>query len=48
MGGLFDTEKKEQRIKELEQVTKEENFWQDINKSRKINQELAWDHKPHE
>ena len=41
MGGLFDTEKKEQRIKELEQVTKEENFWQDINRSTKINQELA-------
>ncbi len=41
MGGLFDTEKKEKRIIELEQLTKEENFWQDRNKSTQINQELS-------
>ncbi len=41
MGGLFDTEKKEKRIKELEQLTKEENFWKDRNKSTQINQELS-------
>lgn len=40
MGGHFDIPKKELKIKELEILTSEESFWQDINKANKITQEL--------
>ena len=40
-GGHFDLEEKEKRIKELENITKEENFWQNIEAANQINQELA-------
>lgn len=40
MGGHFDIPKKESKIKELEIITSEESFWQDINKANKITQEL--------
>ena len=41
MGGLFDLDNKENRIKELEKIINEENFWQDTNKANEINQEYS-------
>ena len=40
-GGHFDLEKKETRIKELEAITKQEDFWQDIDTAAKVNQEYV-------
>ena len=41
MGGLFDVVNKEKRIKELEIEMQQEDFWNDIDKSNKINKELS-------
>lgn len=40
-GGHFDLEKKEARIKELEIITKQEDFWQNIDVATKVNQEYV-------
>lgn len=40
LGGHFDLPNKEKRIKELETLIQEENFWSDVNNASKINQEL--------
>ncbi len=41
MGGHFDLETKQRRIKELEEETKKETFWQDVEKANQVNQELV-------
>ena len=41
MGGLFDIDAKENRINELENVMKEPGFWNDIEKSNRINKEFT-------
>ncbi len=41
MGGHFDLKNKKKRLEELENVTKEPNFWEDINKANKTNQEYV-------
>ena len=40
MGGLFEIDTKEMRIKEIETIMNEPDFWDDIDKANKINQEL--------
>lgn len=41
LGGHFDIETKMTRIKEIENLMNEPNFWDDIDKANKINQELT-------
>ena len=39
MGGLFEVEKKEKRLKEIEDIMNSPDFWDNIEKSNKINKE---------
>ena len=39
-GGLFDLETKEEELKILEEETQKEDFWQNIDKANKVNQEI--------
>ena len=39
-GGLFDFDKKEEKIKKLEEITKESNFWDDVSLANKKITEL--------
>lgn len=39
-GGYFDKEAKEKRIQELEELTKKENFWQNMRKSKEVIDEM--------
>ncbi len=39
MGGHFDIHSKEAKLKELEEITKKENFWQDFSYANNINKE---------
>ena len=41
MGGHFDLENKKNKITELEEITKKEDFWQDIDNANKTNKELS-------
>ncbi len=41
MGGHFDVEEKEKRIKYLEELTNEDGFWNDIKKANEVNKELT-------
>jgi len=41
LGGHFDLEKKTKRIEELEEETKQEKFWDDLENATKVNQEIA-------
>ena len=40
LGGLFDIEKKKETVKELEEKTKDNDFWQDTENSTKVLQEI--------
>lgn len=40
-GGDFDLPQKEKRIQELEQKVNDENFWQNVEESTSVNQELT-------
>lgn len=46
LGGIFDLEEKEKKLKELENLTKSSNFWNTIEKANKINTELSYLSKP--
>ena len=39
MGGHFDIHSKEEKLKELEEITKKEDFWQDFSYANNINKE---------
>jgi len=41
LGGIFDLEAKEKRIKELEEEQAKEDFWQNIDKANEVNKELS-------
>lgn len=41
LGGIFDLETKEKRIKELEEEQTKEDFWQNIDKANEVNKELS-------
>ena len=41
-GGLFDPDEREKKIKELELITNEPNFWNDKNKSNEVISELNY------
>lgn len=41
MGGHFDLDLKEKRMEELESLTKEDNFWSDVDKANEVNKELS-------
>ena len=41
MGGLFEIDVKESRIKEIEELMNEDGFWNDVDKANQINQELT-------
>jgi len=41
LGGHFDLDNKETRLKKLENETREENFWQNIDYANKVNQEIS-------
>lgn len=41
LGGIFDLEEKEKRIKELEEEQAKEDFWQNIDKANEVNKELS-------
>ncbi len=41
MGGLFDLDKKNDQIKELEAIQNKEDFWLDINEATKINKKIT-------
>jgi peptide chain release factor 2 len=40
-GGIFDVDQREKKITELEQISSEENFWQDNLRAQKIMQDLS-------
>ena len=40
-GGIFDLDSKRQELKELEEETKADNFWQDVEKSGVINKKIT-------
>ena len=40
-GGIFDLDRKRQELKELEEETKTDNFWQDVEKSGVINKKIT-------
>ena len=41
MGGLFDIQEKERKIKTIEEKMNQQNFWDDIEKANKLNKELT-------
>jgi len=41
LGGHFDLEEKRQKVKELEKLSNEPNFWNDIEKANNINKEIV-------
>ena len=41
MGGLFDVQEKENKIKELEERMNQPGFWDDLDKATNTNKELA-------
>ncbi len=41
LGGLFDLEKKEEKIKELNKIINQPNFWNDLKYANEVNKEYA-------
>ncbi len=41
LGGLFDLEKKEKELNDLENLMAEENFWNDINRANQISAQVS-------
>lgn len=41
MGGIFDLNSKQEKVKELEELISKPNFWDDVDKANKINTELS-------